>query len=275
MSLSPTLDPGLRRDALQALYVQLADALERDIAAGAYAHTGKLPSEQALMARFAVSRITVRQAIGILVRKRLVEVKQGKGTFVASPVVQHGLDNLTGFYDSLVQQGLAPRTRLLDFRVATTADRTATVFAEGGVPAVTLRRLYLLNGRPFAVVDGLLAAAAGALTRAQVETHTIYRLLRDVLGEEVSRAEIGIRARRAGSVVGRLLKLAPGRPVLIMQRVSLGRAGDPIEHSFFHIVPETYEFRLNVSGPLQITSSLQALGARRGAEAVPEATAHA
>ncbi|MEP7206656.1 MAG: GntR family transcriptional regulator [Casimicrobiaceae bacterium] len=271
----PLPDAGLRRDALQALYVQLAALLERDIAGGTYAPADKLPSEQALMARFGVSRITVRQAIGLLVRKRLIEVKQGKGTFVASPVVRHGLDKLTGFYDSLVLQGLAPRTKLLEFGVATAADRAATTFADGGDPAVALRRLYSLNGRPFAVVDGLLAAGAGDLTRAQVETHTIYRLLRDVLGEEVIRAEIGIRARRVGSVVGRLLKLAPGRPVLIMQRISLGRSGKPIEHSFFHIVPETYEFRLNVSGPLQITSSLQAFGARRSPEATPDLPAHA
>jgi len=69
-------------------------------------------------------------------------------------------------------------------------------------------------------------------------------------------ADIGIRARAVGKRIGALLKLAPGRPVLVMERASIGRSR-VVEHSRFYIVPETYEFRLNVSGPLQITSGIQ------------------
>ena len=65
----------LRRDTLETLYVQLADALERDIACGIYSAFDRLPSEQELMAKYEVSRVTVRQAIALLHKKGLIDVK--------------------------------------------------------------------------------------------------------------------------------------------------------------------------------------------------------
>ena len=247
----------LRRDRLESLYMQLAVALEREIASGKYSAFDRLPSEQALMEEHGVSRVTVRQAIALLHRKGLIEVKQGKGTFVSGSVVRHGLDNLTGFYDSLVAQGLRPSTQLLEFHIATPADRASTIFEADTRRSIAMRRLYRLHGQAFAVVDAIIAIDSTPVTREQMETHTIYQLLRDVIGEQVVKADIGIRARAVGKRIGGLLKLAPGRPVLVMERASIGRSRLPVEHSRFYIVPETYEFRLNVSGPLQITSGIQ------------------
>ena len=247
----------LRRDRLESLYVQLADALAREIASGKYAAFDRLPSEQALMDLHGVSRVTVRQAIALLHSRGLIEVKQGKGTFVAGSLVRHGLDNLTGFYDALVAQGLRPSTQLLEFRIATPSDRASTVFAGDARRSIAMRRLYRLHSQAFAVVDAIIAAESTAVSREQMATHTIYQLLRDVLGEQVAKADIGIRAQAVGKRIGALLRLAPGRPVLVMERTSTGRSELPLEHSRFYIVPETYEFRLNVSGPLQVASSIQ------------------
>jgi len=256
----------LRRNTLQSLYVQLAEALERQIATGAYAPFARLPSERELMAEHEVSRITVRQAIALLVRKDLVEVKQGKGTFVAGAVVRHGLDNLTGFYDSLLAQGLRPTTTLLDFRAIAHGERPPAAFGGAARRLVALRRLYLLRGQPFALVEGTIATDGATISRAQAESHTIYQLLRDVLRETVVRADIGIRALAVGKKIGSVLRLAAGRPVLVMERTSIGRAGSPVEHSRFYIAPETYEFRLNVPGPLQISRGIQPFAQHRSRE---------
>lgn len=247
----------LRRDTMESLYAQLAGSLERDIAAGKYAAFDRLPSEQALMEQHRVSRVTVRQAIALLHSKGLIEVKQGKGTFVTGSLVRHALDNLTGFYDALIAQGLRPSTQLLDFRVATTSDRASTPLEGDSRRSVAMRRLYRVHNRAFAVVEAVIVVGTMRVSREQMETHTIYQLLRDVVGEQVVTADIAIRARAVGKRIGALLKLAPGRPVLVMERASIGRAARAVEHSRFYIVPETYEFRLNVSGPLQITNGIQ------------------
>ena len=53
--------------------------------AGSSGQATELESESLLSERFAISRITVRQAIDDLVRKQIVVRKQGKGTFVTQP----------------------------------------------------------------------------------------------------------------------------------------------------------------------------------------------
>lgn len=248
----------LHRDSVTALYMQIAEGIERQIREGDCPPFSKLPSEQEMVARYGVSRVTVRQALGVLLRKGLVEAKQGKGTFVVGAVLQHGLDRLMGFYDSLVAQGQKPRTSLLEFGPATPAQTARTVFhGRADAAPVALKRLYQLKGRPFAVVEALITPEAASVTRAQAESMTIYRIVAEILGAEIAHADIGIRASVVGKRNGELLKLAPQRPVLVMERVSKDAAGRALEHSFFYVVPETYEFRLGVFGPLDISRGIR------------------
>lgn len=63
----------------------MATRLRRDIDEGRYGPGDPLPSETQLSQRYAVSRQTVRQAIALLRTEGLVEVEQGRGTFVRNP----------------------------------------------------------------------------------------------------------------------------------------------------------------------------------------------
>jgi len=70
----------------------------------------------------------------------------------------------------------------------------------------------------------------------------------------------------AGTTTLDVTTLLGRRAVHRWERTSIGDAGRPVEHSRFYIVPETYEFRLNISGPLQISSSIQPLAHARSRE---------
>lgn len=66
-----------------ALYYRIKEILEEEIASGTWKVGEKLPSESELMARFDVSRATVRQAVLQLVQAGVLVRRQGAGTFVA------------------------------------------------------------------------------------------------------------------------------------------------------------------------------------------------
>ncbi|MFB7497340.1 GntR family transcriptional regulator [Streptomyces sp. NPDC056161] len=67
-----------------ALYQQVAAAIREAILSGEFAPDSLLPSEAQLMARYGVSRPTVRNAIAALRAEGLIDVRHGKGSFVRS-----------------------------------------------------------------------------------------------------------------------------------------------------------------------------------------------
>src|ERR1700747_3692245 len=95
------------------LYAQVEDALSARIASGALPVGTQLPSEEELIREFGVSRTTIRMTIQNLVRQGLVDIRRGRGTFVASPRMVQELTGLTGFAEDMRVLGRTPSARVL------------------------------------------------------------------------------------------------------------------------------------------------------------------
>jgi GntR family transcriptional regulator len=96
-------------------YAQIESILAAQIADGTFPAGSRLPNEDQdeLISRYAVSR-TIRQTIQNLVRRGLVEIRRGKGTFVLQPKITQELTELTGFvgrHAGARPAGLRPRAR--------------------------------------------------------------------------------------------------------------------------------------------------------------------
>ena len=64
-------------------YIKIHDAIKKDIDQGIWLIGSRLPSERDLAERFAVSRMTLRQAVTLLVEEGILERRIGSGTYVA------------------------------------------------------------------------------------------------------------------------------------------------------------------------------------------------
>jgi GntR family transcriptional regulator of arabinose operon len=71
----------LDRQSLIPLYAQLAQALKTAVLNGEIAYGEKLPSENELVARYKLSRMTVRSALSSLATEHYIEKQQGRGAF--------------------------------------------------------------------------------------------------------------------------------------------------------------------------------------------------
>jgi GntR family transcriptional regulator len=83
----------------------------------------QLPTDDSLILRFGVSRITVRRAIQNLVSRGLVEIRRGKGTFVAAPKITQELTELSGFVEDMHALSRKPTARVIAKEIVT-ADAT-------------------------------------------------------------------------------------------------------------------------------------------------------
>ena len=66
-------------------YRQVAGDLREKINSGEFNPGDKLPSERVLVDTYGVSRITIREAVGLLRSEGLVSAEHGKGVFIRPP----------------------------------------------------------------------------------------------------------------------------------------------------------------------------------------------
>ena len=238
------------------LYERIAEELARDIRAKRLPPFAKLPSEAELMELHGVSRVTVRQALRKLADAGLVISRQGKGVFVAGVVVNQELSALRGFYDSLVAQGHDPGSTVLAFECRRSSVATPEL-QRFEYDIYTFRRLWRIGDLPVAVADASIPGNGKTVTRQDVERLPVYSIVRDVIGREVARASVQVRAARSSADIAKLLKVPSGATILQMERTSYDAEGLAVEATRFSVPPEVFAFQMEVAGPLQIASSIK------------------
>ena len=107
------------------LYGKVEEVLASEIAREIIQPGDRLPSEDELLIRFDVSRITVRRAIQNLVQRGVVEIRRGLGTFVLAPKVLQELTRLTGFVEDMNIHGRKASARVVSQGVVAASVRVA------------------------------------------------------------------------------------------------------------------------------------------------------
>src|SRR3984957_13801377 len=131
------------------LYAQLESILAAEIAARTLPPGSRVPNEEELVKRYAVSRTTVRQTIQNLIRRGLIEIRRGKGTFVLQPKITQELTQLSGFVEDMQSLGRNASARLLDKQTVPASESVARQLAiTTGTPVVRTQRVRLADNSP-------------------------------------------------------------------------------------------------------------------------------
>lgn len=89
----------LERSREIPIYIQLADELRNAINSGEIKPGDKLPSESEMQKKYGVARLTVREALSVLVNEGLLEKMHGKGTFCKAGFKSAAIDVLLNMGD--------------------------------------------------------------------------------------------------------------------------------------------------------------------------------
>ena len=111
-----------------------------------------MPSETEMIEQFDVSRITVRQALELLVEEGLIYRRRGRGTFVAVPGIEQGLNRIVSFTEDMRRRGLHPGTEVISTSVVPATEEIAgKLQVEPGEDLARYERLRLADGEPMSV----------------------------------------------------------------------------------------------------------------------------
>jgi GntR family transcriptional regulator len=221
-----TMPSQTRSGALPA-YLRIAEHLTIEIGTGRIPTGDRLPTERQLAARYGVSMMTLRKALGVVTDRGLIERRQGSGNYVL------GGGRNTGTYalfrlEAVPDGGGLPTATLVGFDALPKPDDLPDI---GTSPvAHRIRRLRFLDDTPVAVEEIWLD---GRFTGFKAEhlSESLYKSYADRLGLTITRAEdrVGIACLPDWSPDA--IGLPPAATMGLVERRSFDQYGAPAEAS--------------------------------------------
>jgi GntR family transcriptional regulator len=240
--------------AFSPLYQQIKALMTRELQAGVWRPGEAIPSETELAARFKVSQGTVRKAIDELATENLLVRRQGKGTFVATHAEQQIQFRFLRLQPDEPAGGDAAggtTRRFIDCRrMRAPAEVARALGLRSGDAAIQVKRVLSLRGEPVVFDEIWLPAALfKGLTAERLSGYRgpMSQLFESEFGVRMIRAEEKIRAVAAEGEAAGQLGVAPGTPLLSVERLSLTYGDKPVElrRGLYHTAAHHYRNELS------------------------------
>lgn len=223
-----------------AVWRQIEQILVNEIAVSGFGDEGRLPSEAELARRFDVNRHTVRRAMLRLAATGLVNIEQGRGTFVQPGAIDYQIGRRTRFTENL-QRNNQPSTGVVLSAIKVKADPVAA-------KALALRAgslVYQLETRHDSDAVPITYARSWYPASRFVD---LPRVIEQAGGVTAALAEFGVKDyvrkwSRIGSVlpspeVARRLQINNQQPVMWVENLDVDEVGSPVKYGVTHFAAD-------------------------------------
>ncbi len=221
----------LLRDGATPLHTQITEALRLQIKRNELKAGENFPSERELAERYAVSRMTVRQALRHLRQENLIYHERGVGTFVTDRKLDVHTRNLSGFSEEMASLGLVPSSRVLQLKREPPGEQIVKdLDLDAGADVFHLERLRLADDEPMAFESTFLPASlCPELDKIDLTKNSLYQILADNYNVRMHHAVESLEAAAATGFTAKQLGIKQGAPVLVVHRVVFTESNQPIE----------------------------------------------
>jgi len=207
------------------IFQRIKDYLMGEIAAGRWKEGELVPSEQALVRQFGVSRMTVNRAVRELTAEHVLTRRQGAGTFVAPRKIQASLLDIRSIADEVRARGHRHRSAPRLLEQAGASELLAAQFAlAAGAPLFHSLIVHYEDEVPIQAEDRWVNPACAPLYLEQ-DFSAITPNQHLMLAAPLQDATFSIEAQAAPRDIVEMLALEKGQCCLVLKRKtrSLGR----------------------------------------------------
>lgn len=225
-------------------YISIHDAIKKEIDQEKWKIGQRLPSERDLADTFGVSRMTLRQAVTLLVDEGILERRVGSGTYVASHRVQEKMRGTTSFTDIIHSQGKTPSSRLISYqrKLASEAEIQKLGLDKSDY-VIRMERVRYADNVPLVFeVAAIPESLIKGFQRTDVTEHFFKTLTEN--GYEIGKSQQTIYAKTASERVANFLSVGRGHAILALTQVSYFTDGRPFEYVHSQYVGDRFEFYL-------------------------------
>lgn len=214
------------------IYQQIRNKIQDWIVSKEYGLGDQIPSETELGKYFNVTRMTVRQAIALLIQEGLLNRKRGSGTFVTTDpalISRFSLD-FTGFMDELFYQVSKSKTVSAHIEVIKTPNIVKEKLKTEEEEVVKIERVRTFNGQIFAFTINYLPKNIGLrIDEKMLYEKALLKILEMDIGIEFDEAFQTIQASFSDQYISEKLETPSGSPILFVERIMYDKKKKPFE----------------------------------------------
>lgn len=200
-------------------YAQIADIFRQRIARGIWAQGLRLPGNESLAAEFGVSRVTIRQAVDLLVRDGLIEAQQGRGTFVTGMVAENRWLKVETTLSDLAEVYRDTSPEIINISESRTDAPLRPEEGKAAARYVFMRRVHSRDDRPYCVISIYLDEKIFRKHPNRFRKETVIPILKDMRDPAISSARQTLTIGTADLEVAKLLQVPLNSPVAEVRRV--------------------------------------------------------
>ncbi len=209
-----------------------------------------IPSERELIAKFGVSRITVRRAIDELVQEGYLFRIQGKGTYVEMDHENQNLINLTSCTTDIRAHGMEPSRQVLASEVIPCTVKQAYDLKINSTDKLFyLDRIYFADDVPLNRTQSFLPySLLPGIEFLDFSLNSLYDILEKKYQIKISRAHRTIEAISADEVIAKSLRIKKNVPILLFRCLTYGISNGveiPVEQFSCYYRSDQFKFFIN------------------------------
>ena len=229
-------------------YLQVAQTIRNRILTGQYAKGDSIPSYQALEKEFQVSNITVRKAIEILVRDKIIERRRGLGMFVS----QHDQKMLTFALDGNFQsqrktsEELPWKVMVLEIGTTSCPPWLRQIFSSTREKTFwCMRRVRQDNDRIISYTRSYWVSISGMkrIKKDEAKKARFTDLLSKKSGIRLLRLDQQIAATVADLDLSAILKVNFGVPLLYVENLYYSDQEKPVAMSQIYSLSDRFSYK--------------------------------
>lgn len=212
------------------LYSQVYETIIKQIADGVWKVGQSLPSEQALAAQLGVSQGTVRKALDALATDKVIDRRQGKGTYVAELTQERSLFRFFRLTRPDGARAVPTSGNETVKRRRIRSQEAQALSLDAGAEVTEIIRTRFADEQPIAHERIVVPVEYfPGLDRLAPLPNTLYALYQRHYGINIVSTEEKLRAVSASRDDTRRLGLRAGAPLLEVERVAIAVDGKRVE----------------------------------------------
>ncbi|WP_373760532.1 GntR family transcriptional regulator [Streptococcus ferus] len=225
-------------------YIRIHDQIKKEIDDGLWKIGDRLPSERDLSDHFAVSRMTLRQAMTLLVEEGILERRVGSGTYIASSRVQEKMRGTTSFTEIVKSQGKKPSSKLISYHRVHPNDREVKhLDIQPNSYVIRMERVRFADDIPVVFeVAAVPERIIKPFAKKDITEHFFQTLMDN--GFTIGKNQQTISAKVADQATADYLDISKGQAILALTQVSYLDDGTPFEYVRSQYVGGRFEFYL-------------------------------